>query len=359
MKKYIINGKIYMCEHVGIYRYAYNIICAVDKQLRLYSDLELQIVLPEEAKMLKLEIKEKNFKNVKIVYYKSSPFESLTLWQNICFPEYVRRMNGIAVCIGNFFPPLFPKGIVVVHDIMKITHPEWYKYGVEKIKSLANHRTHYSSKGGYITVSNHTHNEVVRYYRNKSKLPFLGIVNCAWNHMEFILEDESVFKKYPSIIKGDYFFTLGGTGTNRNFKWIYSVAEKFPDTVFVIAGRNDGEKARPNIIRTGSLSDGEIKALYKNCKSYLYPSLDEGFGITPLEALGCGASIIISDIPVFREIYKGAAHYIKPDNVEVNIERLLKERVDSPSEILSKYTWENAASDFLKILSDFRGYKIK
>lgn len=353
MKTFVINGKIYMCEHVGIYRYAFNVLCAMDKQLNQYPDLELQIALPEEAQMLELEIKEITFKNVKVIYYKRCPFGSLLLWQNICFPTYVRKIHGTAVCIGNVFPLLYPKGIVVVHDIMKITHPEWYEFGVDKIKSLANHRTHYSSKGGYITVSNHTHNEVLRYYHNKSKLPFLGTVNCAWNHMESVSEDGNIFMKYPSIIKGEYFFTLGGTGANRNFAWIYKVAEKFPNIVFVIAGRNDGEKDMPNIIHTGSISDGEIKALYKNCKCYLYPSWDEGFGITPLEALGCGVPVIISDIPVFREIYRNTAHYIKPDNIEVNIEQLIQEPVDSPAQILSKYTWENAAGDFLKILDNF------
>ena len=354
MKIYVVNGKLYMNEHTGIHRYAYNVVREIDKQLNQYCDMQVDIVLPEEARSLKLEIKEIELKSIRIIYYKSCPFGSLTLWQNFCFPAYVKKVKGIALCIGNIFPPLYCKGIVVVHDIMKITHPKWHGFGVEKIKNLANHRTHFSSKGGYITVSRHTHDEIIRYYHNRSRLPFLGIVGCGWDHIEAVMEDENIFVKYPSIVKGQYFFTLGGAGFNRNFSWIYNVAEKFPNITFVIAGKNEDERGLSNVIHTGLLSDGEIKALYKKCRSYIYPSLDEGFGITPLEALGCGVPIIISDIEVFREIYKNTAHYVDPYDTEINIEQLLLEPVDNPSEILAKFTWKNAAFEFLNILDAYK-----
>lgn len=59
-----------------------------------------------------------------------------------------------------------------------------------------------------------------------------------------------------------------------------------------------------NIKFTGRISDEELKNLYASSSLLVQPSLYEGFGMPPLEALTMGTNVIISDIPVFKEIYK-------------------------------------------------------
>jgi len=54
--------------------------------------------------------------------------------------------------------------------------------------------------------------------------------------------------------------------------------------------------------------------LYSNALCFVYPSLYEGFGLPPLEAQACGSPIVISDIPVFKEIYGDSALYFNPLN---------------------------------------------
>ena len=56
---------------------------------------------------------------------------------------------------------------------------------------------------------------------------------------------------------------------------------------------------------TGKISNEELKSWYKKAAVLVQPSFYEGFGMPPLEALSCGANAVISDIPVFREIYNG------------------------------------------------------
>src|SRR6185437_4115321 len=51
------------------------------------------------------------------------------------------------------------------------------------------------------------------------------------------------------------------------------------------------------------LDEPTLSELYRTCCALLYPSKMEGFGIPPLEAMACGSPVIVSDIPVFREIY--------------------------------------------------------
>lgn len=55
---------------------------------------------------------------------------------------------------------------------------------------------------------------------------------------------------------------------------------------------------------TGRISDNELKELYKTSKLLVQPSFYEGFGMPPLEAMSLGTDVLISDIPVFKEIYK-------------------------------------------------------
>ena len=64
-------------------------------------------------------------------------------------------------------------------------------------------------------------------------------------------------------------------------------------------------KSNPNIEFTGWVSDEKLIELISKAKALIQPSLYEGFGIPPLEALYLGTNVILSNIPVFKEIYDG------------------------------------------------------
>lgn len=64
------------------------------------------------------------------------------------------------------------------------------------------------------------------------------------------------------------------------------------------------EELQDNIIFTGKISDSELKNYYAQAKLLIQPSLYEGFGMPPMEALLSGTNVVLSDIPVFKEIYR-------------------------------------------------------
>ena len=70
------------------------------------------------------------------------------------------------------------------------------------------------------------------------------------------------------------------------------------------------------LLLTGYLSDEDLCALYSSCKVFVYPSIYEGFGLPPLEAMACGAPVIASRIPVFHETLGGAACLVEATDVE-------------------------------------------
>lgn len=80
------------------------------------------------------------------------------------------------------------------------------------------------------------------------------------------------------------------------------------------------------------VSDDTLRSLYASANAFVQSSLWEGFGIPIIEALSCGTRVVISDIPVFREVAGNHATYADPYSVDDWQKALLSTGVDSLSE---------------------------
>jgi glycosyltransferase involved in cell wall biosynthesis len=78
------------------------------------------------------------------------------------------------------------------------------------------------------------------------------------------------------------------------------------------------------LVYLGYVSPGELAALYGNASAVLLPSFYEGFGLPVVEALRAGAPLVLSDIPVLREVAGDAALYAPPDRPDLWAERIGK-----------------------------------
>jgi glycosyltransferase involved in cell wall biosynthesis len=70
------------------------------------------------------------------------------------------------------------------------------------------------------------------------------------------------------------------------------------------------------VILTGYVPDADLPLLYNGADAFVFPSLYEGFGLPPLEAMACGAPVVASRVSCMPEILGEAAHYFDPLSVE-------------------------------------------
>lgn len=80
---------------------------------------------------------------------------------------------------------------------------------------------------------------------------------------------------------------------------------------------------RSRIIFTGRFADADLPALYRGARALVLPSIDEGFGLPVLEALGCGTPVIASDLPALREVAGDLATFVPVGDEAALAEALL------------------------------------
>lgn len=109
----------------------------------------------------------------------------------------------------------------------------------------------------------------------------------------------------------------------------------------------------------GFVPDEEIKSLYKNSIAFVFPTLSEGFGLPPMEAIEAGAIVVQSDIPVLKEVYEDSTLYFDPFDVSSIVDALKKvldlttkerkNKIEYAQSFIKRYSWKNMAEETLKI----------
>lgn len=110
-----------------------------------------------------------------------------------------------------------------------------------------------------------------------------------------------------------------------------------------------------DIIFTGKITDDELLQLYNKSSLLIQPSLYEGFGMPPLEALTCRTNVILSDIPVFKEIYNNfPVTFFESENVDDLAEKILyKYNSEPPCNIPQKYSFATTSKIIINTIINY------
>jgi glycosyltransferase involved in cell wall biosynthesis len=119
-----------------------------------------------------------------------------------------------------------------------------------------------------------------------------------------------------------------------------------------------------DVILTGYVTDADLPALYRAARAFVYPSLFEGFGLPPLEAMACGTPVVTSDVSSLPEVAGDAALLIDPNDERaladalieiVNNEGLRAELREKGIAQAKKFTWREAAEKTLSLYREAYG----
>ena len=338
--KIVINGKFLLHRITGVERYAREILNELDK---IASKDEFCLLVPKNVKDIPVY---KNIKVIKYGYFKNN------LWEQISLPHYVKKNKAKCYNLCNVSPLRCPH-IVTVFDMKVYEHPEFYSWKFVKwYKINLKNSIKYSSI--IFTDSLFAKKQILKYFP-KIDSNKIVVTYCGYEHFDRIEYDENTLKKY-NIDKYDYYFAMGSLDPNKNFEFISKLAKKNQNYNFIIAGsvnehifkKKYGFDLPNNMKLIGYVSDSEAKTLMRDSKSFLFPSVYEGFGIPPLEAISAGCkNVIVSNIEVFHEIYGDNVSYFHTESLENNY---IKE-IDY-SIILNKYSWKKSAAIVLKTLKE-------
>jgi glycosyltransferase involved in cell wall biosynthesis len=350
VKKILINGDFFCRRLTGIERYAYEITVRLDKMSK---PGEIGIIIPNNTENLP------DFSNLKLIRHKKNT-KSHLWWQIFTLQWFLLTHREYTVLeFGNTCLPFAP-GMVFLHDIYCEFFPEDFTSKRDKIIRLYNkwqYRLIAKKAKKIITVSDFTRNQIVENYNVAPEK--ISVIYSSWFHFKNIQTDHTVFDKFPALSK-PFYFSLGSLSKRKNIKWIIEYAHNNPDALFAISGislptvktKELDNPTSKNIILLGYLDDSKVKALMTQCKAFILPSYYEGFGLTPLEALSCGAQIVVAKAASLPEIYGNTAHYIDPYNTDVDLDQLLLEPVEEPDAILQKYSYDKAAEQVYNIIQE-------
>lgn len=289
------------------------------------------------------------------------------IWEQAIFPRMVDKMTSDIVFCPTMNGPIMKIDtpvVVQVHDIFR------YMGDVSRLDKLRQRLRlprMLSCADRVVTVSEFSKSEMSEYVGvAKSK------IDVVYNGVDSIFFNQGCGEELDLPEK--YLLYVGGLNARKNISGLLRTFEilktKFglnhkllmvgPDPKFFhnypVDRVNNSE-----IKTTGFVTQAELKYIYTNADLFLFPSLYEGFGMAPLEAMACGTPVVASNRASLPEVLGNAAKLADPENpyefAEAAIEILENQDIQRKftsrgKKMASNYTWNQSANQLHKILKD-------
>jgi len=337
----VVNGVFAGRRASGLERFAVETLRALDE---IAAPGRFRLLVPRYAKSESIP----SFRNIEVVRRGVMP---RTLWEQWTLPRYAVRVDAETLSLTNTVP-LFRPGIACLHDVFYVTHENEFRQSLKGRMAMCVHRVHYRAiaRGGkgIFTVSEYSRRQIVEVLHVPAGR--IAVLGNGWEHVSRIASDDAVLNRHPELVRGKFLLVLGNLSPYKNLAWVMAAARKRTEIVWAVAGGKPrsvacAHESLENVVFLGYVSDGEMKALMENCMALVHPSLDEGFGIPPLEALSLGRPSIVARSSCLPEIYGDAVRYIEhPDDIgNADISPCLIGSPCLPDKLLSIHTWKNVA----------------
>lgn len=302
------------------------------------------------------------------------------LWPFVGLPYhwFFSKGNQITQFFNYVIPPgVKGKKVTIVHDMAHLACPETVRVKTKRWLDLTL-RQSCRRADVILTVSEFSKSEIVRYMKiPKEKivvmLPGVDLELFRANYSSEMVETAK--KKYN--IEGDYFLYLGTIEPRKNIQRVIDAYVQLRGKVehlprLVLAGGKgwlcdsiyesvENLNKNDDMMFTGYIDELDSPLLISGAKALLFPSLYEGFGTPPVEAMACGTPVISSKAASMPEVIGDAGLLVDPysvDEIGMAMERILSD-VELCDQLIQKglkraqkYTWDNAAEILKGVYND-------
>ncbi len=358
-----IDARLSGAKHAGIGRYTQNLIRELLRENKkytfvcfFYDQTQADEVLGEYSKN----------KTVRVII---TPIKHYSFAEQKELPKLFASENLDLLHVPHFNIPIFYKGkiIITIHDLL------WHEYKGSSVTTLSPIKyllkylfyrlvtgiaVHRAEK---ILVPAQTIKDTVIKFYPKTKNKIVITKEGAQ------IADPKELKNLPKL--KNTFLYVGSLYPHKNLNLILQTLSSLPKYKLLIAGsRNVFQDRVKSYIKykniedqvefLGYVTDEELATLYQQVTALVQPSFSEGFGLTGVEAMSFGTSVLASDIPIFKEIYQNAAFYFSPHStasfiqavhaLEQNTDRINSEGIA----IAKSYSWKKMAQQTLEVYQE-------
>lgn len=253
--------------------------------------------------------------------------------------------------------------IVTVHDVIPILFKKYHKKQYHFYKVILKYLLRYVQM--VITPSMYSKELVHKYYE---------LEDSKVQNIPLAIDSSSNDSSNLSQQKFPYILYVGRINEMKNVIQAirsFHIVSKSLDLRLIVVGDDEqkfsqllgevgcDEKTKSRISFLQNVTDREKYQLMKNAAVFLYPTLFEGFGFPPLEAMSCGCPVVVSNNSSLPEVCGDAAYYVNPADenqiangiIDVLTNKDLKLRlIEKGLERIQLYSWNRTASDHLRII---------
>ena len=296
--------------------------------------------------------------------------------------EFIYNLNPDIVLITSLFEGVEDNSVasigvyrdiptaVIFYDLIPYIYPEkflrssgmrsWY---MDRISSL--------KRADLLLAISHSAAHEARLYLDGFKGDIAVISSAVSDRFSPGKADKRVLEKFK--IEKDYIMLSSAYEPRKNFEGLIEafalLDNKLKRQYQLVLVTRISEKKRiklqklaqkkgvlDNLVLTGYVSDEELLSIYRGASLFVFPSIHEGFGLPPLEAMKCGVATIVSDRSSMPEVIANSEALFDPYDIEDISKKIKEYLLDSTKrELLAKYglarakrfSWQRVAKDAL------------
>ncbi len=260
------------------------------------------------------------------------------------------------------------KGVVTIHDLIFLRHPEWYNPVDVMFYKWKFHKT-LKEATKIIAISECTKRDIIHYGDidpERIEIIYQSFSpqfkqNSSPQNNSASEENSSLFTLHSSLKR--YILSVGTVEERKNLGLAVKALDYLPDNVHLVAVGRQTDYAKslpkhPRLHLMGQLPIEELTALYDGAEAFVYPSRYEGFGIPIIEAISRGLPVVACTGSCLEEAGGPDSIYVDPDDAQAManaIKSVLKgapdreQRIERSKEYIKRFEGNDVAAQVMQL----------